>query len=606
MQIVKSQIISKTIWTLISILFFLLCTFPLLAQTNYKLNKITFSGNHTIQQRTLSKQITEETRSKFEFWKKRDIFNSIILEQDVEILKTFYQTEGFLNVEIKSETTKNLKKETIDIEFVIVENEPIKINKINYNIISGTPQTNVQIPELNEILKSRNRFRDNDLIKAKEQFAEFLLNNGFPFQNISHDLSVNINDNTVDVTFNIDCGGAFTFGETTITGNQKTSAYYIKKEMAFEAGDTFDKRKLERTQQQVMDLGVFQFVTVKSRADEIPTERIPMEIMVKEATRLNVKFGVGYGLEEQFRISADIQKLGFFRSIDRFNVYLKCSKLEPYHIDLTLNQPLFFSLKNKLITNAYLKKQVAPAYTIKRYGAAIKIQRHLFKNADGFSGYSYEKNFLDVDESILDEVDIQQITKYDKANILLGLTFDNSSPVFFPNQGFSLSAVTTLAGYGFNSDFHYYQILMEAKKYFGITENIVIAGKVKLGMMDPTRGDKFTPLEERFYAGGSNSIRGWSYGQLSPKSDSNIPIGGNSLLENSVELRFPIWKIINGVIFTDFGNVWSESYHYSLRDLRYANGAGLRIKTPIGPIRLDGAISDENNFQFFLGIGQAF
>lgn len=606
MQKVKSQIISKTKWIIISIPFFLLCTFPLLAQTNYKLNKITFSGNHTIHQRTLSKQITEKAKSKFQFWKKRDIFNRIILEQDVEILKTFYQTEGFLNLEIKSKTTKNEKKETIDIEFMIDENEPIKINKINYNIFSGTQQTNVKISELNEILKTRNRFRDNDLIKAKKQFAEFLLNNGFPFQNISYDLSVNINDKTVDVTFNIDCGGVFTFGETTITGNQRTSAYYINKEMAFEAGDTFDKRILERTQQQIMDLGVFQFVTVKSRAEEIPTERIPMEIMVKEAARFKVKFGVGYGLEEKFRISADIQKLGFFRSIDRFNVYLKYSKLEPYHINLKLTQPLIFSRKNKLITSTYLKKQVAPAYTIKRYGTAIKIQRHLFENTNGFSGYSYEKNFLDADESILDEEDIQQITEYDKANILFGITFDNSSPVFFPNQGFSLTAVTTLAGYGFHSDFHYYQFLLEAKKYFGITENIVIAGKIKLGMMEPTRGDEFTPLEERFYAGGSNSIRGWSYAQVSPKSDSNIPIGGNSLLENSVELRFPIWKIIHGVIFTDFGNVWSESYHYSLRDLRYSNGAGLRIKTPIGPIRLDGAISDENNFQFFFSIGQAF
>lgn len=603
---VKSQLKSKTIWTLILSICFLLCFSPLLAQTNYKLDKITFSGNHMIKQKALSKQINEETTSKFEFWKKRDIFDSNILEQDVEILKTFYQTEGFLNVEVKSQTTINEKKETIAIEFVIVENEPIKINQIHYNIISGTPQTNVQIPEINETLKSQNRFRDNDLITAKKQFAEFLLNNGFPYQNISHDLSVNTSDRTVDVTFNIDCGGVFTFGETTITGNKRTAAFYIEKEMGFEAGDTFDKRKLERTQQQVMDLGVFQFVTVKSRADETPTDSIPMEIMVKEATRFNVKFGVGYGLEEQFRISADIQKLGFFRSIDRFDVYLKFSKLEPYQIDLKLNQPRFLGMKNKLITNAYLKKQVAPAYTIKRYGAAIKIQRHLFKDANGFSGYSYERNFLDADESILNEEDIQQITEYDKANILFGLTFDNSAPVFFPNQGFSLSAVTTLAGYGFNSDFHYYQILTEAKKYYGITENIVIAGKVKLGIMDPTRGDTFTPLEERFYAGGSNSIRGWSYGQLSPTSDSNIPIGGNSLLENSVELRFPIWKMINGVIFTDFGNVWSESYHYNLRDLRYANGVGLRIKTPIGPIRLDGAISDENKFQFFLGIGQAF
>jgi len=540
------------------------------------------------------------------FWKKKEIFNRNILEQDAEILKTFYQTEGFLNVEIKPEINKNEKKVTIDVKFIIVENEPVRINRINYNNAKGTQRIDEQISELNGILKKQNRFRDNDLNKTKKQIAEFLLNNGFPFQKISYDLSVNTVNNTVDITFNIDCGGVFTFGETTITGNKKTSASYINKETAFNAGDEFDKRKLELTQQQIMNLGVFQFVTVKARSEEITTDRIPMEIMVKEAARFNVKFGVGYGLEEKFRVSADIQKLGFFRSIDRFNVYLKYSKLEPYHINLKLTQPLIFSRKNKLITSTFLKKQVAPAYTIRRYGATTKIQRRLFRYTNGFTGYSYEKNFLDADESILDEENIQDITEYDKSNILFGITFNNSSPVFFPNKGFSLSAVTTLAGYGFHSDFHYYQILLEGKKYFGITENIVIAAKSKLGIMEPTRGDDFTPLEERFYAGGSNSIRGWSFAQVSPKSDSNKPIGGNSLLENSVELRFPIWKMLSGVLFCDFGNVWSNSFDYSLNDLRYANGTGLRIKTPIGPIRLDGAISDENNFQFFFSIGQAF
>ncbi len=104
-------------------------------------------------------------------------------------------------------------------------------------------------------------------------------------------------------------------------------------------------------------------------------------------------------------------------------------------------------------------------------------------------------------------------------------------------------------------------------------------------------------------------MRGWSRAELGPHNAEDVPIGGNSLLEASIELRHPIGGLLSGVIFSDFGNVWTGSFNYELGDLRYALGFGLRVGTPIGPIRLDFArpIYDEDTaWQFYLSVGHAF
>ena len=127
--------------------------------------------------------------------------------------------------------------------------------------------------------------------------------------------------------------------------------------------------------------------------------------------------------------------------------------------------------------------------------------------------------------------------------------------------------------------------------------------------MKPIMGDDVTPIEERFFSGGSMSVRGWQRSQLGPKNAKNDPIGGNSLLECSAEMRYPIWKIFSGAAFLDFGNVWNKAFEHNLSELRYAPGLGLRIDTPIGPIRFDVARpiwDDEKQLQFHLSVGQAF
>ena len=140
-------------------------------------------------------------------------------------------------------------------------------------------------------------------------------------------------------------------------------------------------------------------------------------------------------------------------------------------------------------------------------------------------------------------------------------------------------------------------------------QGLILASRLQIGSMQSIKSGESTPIADRFYAGGSNSVRGWERSDLGPKSDDNLPMGGNSLAEASIELRYPIWNILSGAIFLDLGNVWSGTYDHDIHQLEYAGGAGLRVKTPLGPLRFDVAtplsIADKE-IQFYLNIGESF
>jgi len=95
------------------------------------------------------------------------------------------------------------------------------------------------------------------------------------------------------------------------------------------------------------------------------------------------------------------------------------------------------------------------------------------------------------------------------------------------------------------------------------------------------------PFAKKYFLGGASSIRGWGRYEVSPLDPSGLPVGGNSLVAASSELRASLHGALGGVVFVDAGNVWANAGGVDLNDLRYAVGAGLRYRTAIGPIRFD-------------------
>ena len=120
------------------------------------------------------------------------------------------------------------------------------------------------------------------------------------------------------------------------------------------------------------------------------------------------------------------------------------------------------------------------------------------------------------------------------------------------------------------------------------------------------------PLNEKFYAGGPESLRAFNFQSVGPLDENDVPIGGRlQFVMNALEVRQTIYKWIGAVAFADVGNVWAKTNQFRIRDLRLAPGIGIRLSTPIGLARMDFGINadpqaDEPFGKVYFSMGQAF
>ncbi len=596
-----------------------LCLFSsLFAQENNKIKEVKISGMESISESKLKKKLTLQEKSlwqKMLFWTQAERYYEADLITDLDLIKNFYQKEGFLDVEVDSKITEIAKKEAVEIEFIVDENKPILVEKINYNLkIPESADSSVSQEALNDFiadlpLQEASRFRDEDLLEVQNTLGKWLAKQGYAYQEVSYKLSLKKENNRVSIDFDLKPGPLCYFGTTTFTGVEEVPYSILEKYLAPQ-GEVYSEKYLQNLQRKIQGLGMFQYVTVRSVLDEETDNTIAIQIDLKEAPRLSFKLGVGYGQEDKFRTAVTVTKLGCLGGVRKAVFFAKYSFLEPYNLSLKLTQPAIFHPNGSLTLNPFARKEDETNYTLSRIGSFINYQLSLGNFVSTYLNYGVEWDNLKTASPLLeDDLIAEGKGDYRQSSATIGMVYDDSQPMFSPLSGWYFSSALTWVGIGFNSDYHYTMTSSEVRKYTNIYQELVLATRVQYGFMKSLRAGELTPIADRFYAGGSNSVRGWARFDLGPKSDDDLSLGGNSILESSVEFRYPIWNIISGVIFCDAGNVWTGTYDHNLSQLEYASGTGLRIKTPLGPIRFDVAFplsKSYKEFQFYLNIGEAF
>jgi translocation and assembly module TamA len=134
--------------------------------------------------------------------------------------------------------------------------------------------------------------------------------------------------------------------------------------------------------------------------------------------------------------------------------------------------------------------------------------------------------------------------------------------------------------------------LLISKYFFELNNKTVLASALEIGWIRHLASFEEIPLSERFYAGGSNSIRGFEYQMIGPLDQENNPVGGKiKIVCNVLEIRRTVYKIIGVVLFIDAGNIWSTPTDFKLENFRISSGLGLRLSSPIGILRLDYGIN---------------
>ncbi|MBN2125566.1 MAG: BamA/TamA family outer membrane protein, partial [Deltaproteobacteria bacterium] len=202
--------------------------------------------------------------------------------------------------------------------------------------------------------------------------------------------------------------------------------------------------------------------------------------------------------------------------------------------------------------------------------------------------------------------------RYSLAFLPMNLEWDTSNDLLDPSRGgrLGMEAIPFLDVSGEGLDF----IKNRARyaRYFQVSESpwVVLAGRATAGAISGAGRDEI-PADERFYAGGGGSIRGYAYQSVGPYRDGN-PVGGSSLLELSLELRTKVSDRLGMVAFLDGGGVFKELNPDPEEELLWGSGLGFRYFTPIGPLRFDVGVpldrreGIDDAFQIYVTLGQAF
>jgi outer membrane protein assembly factor BamA len=193
--------------------------------------------------------------------------------------------------------------------------------------------------------------------------------------------------------------------------------------------------------------------------------------------------------------------------------------------------------------------------------------------------------------------------------ITVGWLRDRRDDPFYTTRGYYANVNCEVSGIVFPSDVDYVRPTAQMRSYRAIA-GVMLAAAVRAGMVKPFAPSDEVPVYKRFYCGGASSVRGYSERAIGPVDEDGNPLGGRYLVEISAELRFPLYSMLGGVVFVDGGNIWQEYDEIPL-GLRWGIGAGLRVKTPLGSVRLDYGFKidrreDEPAGSLHFAIGEAF
>lgn len=575
-----------------------------------RIRDIVFEGNEILEDDELLAQMNTQPKKSLEklfFWKKRPDLIASAFDEDITRLVSYYNRNGFLNPAISFDIDTSKSGKLAEITIMIDENVFVKTGELKI-ILKGDSITTALIDSLRPRLPVRTgqRFRDADLFEAESMIKRALSDHGYPFARVSRTITLDDEKLSAGIVSEVEAGERSWFGEVTITGDSLVPEMFIEKYLLFSEGGLYMQQKVDSTQQDLFGTDLFQYVVIAARKDSVQNNRIPMEILLKELPRWKLEAGAGYGSEDKLRLAAELTRLNFLGGARRLIVNAKTSYFMPFSLDVRFVQPDILIPRLDFVLNPFYLREREISYRIDRMGGAVRLLYQFRNYLNAHFSYSYER------DRILELTDLEADSselKHNKSVFSLGGGHNTSDDPFYPSKGQRIDGTISLSGLGYSGAVHFYKAELSYVRYFPIAEDVVFATRLHAGILQTTRGNQRTPIEERFYLGGASSLRGWGRRRISPLNESGIQLGGNTMAEASAELRFPLYELLHGAIFVDAGNVWYESYYYDLSDLRYNVGVGLRLRTPIGPVRLDFAtpvINDGFNLQFFISIGHAF
>jgi outer membrane protein insertion porin family len=384
-----------------------------------------------------------------------------------------------------------------------------------------------------------------------------------------------------------------------VKGNEKTKDYVITREMNVKEGEPFNVKSARRSMQKVYNLGYFEDVNMKLNPGK-ELNGIVLETEVKEQKTGTFSVGGGYSSADGLVGFIEVGDTNFRGTGDQVKVHWEFGgDAGTNNYSLGFTRPWLDKKQTSIGFNIYdmtkEKDEYADDSNDDLLTSTYDEQRKGWNVTIGRPHGEYVKNYLTYkDETVTKgDVEYQLNSSYPEGpfgtthSITLQSILDTRDNVFNATEGHRIALTTEFAGSFLGGDFDFQKYQVEGRKYVKVDSQHVWAFRLGAGL---AKGD--VPSTEEFEVGGSNSLRGYDEEQFE----------GTQMVTASAEYRFPLGGKVQGVGFVDAGHA-SDSI--KLDEIKASIGVGVRVTTPIGPIRLDYGVGEEGG-KFHFSIGSSF
>jgi translocation and assembly module TamA len=457
---------------------------------------------------------------------------------------------------------------------------------------------------------------------------------GYAFAQVDSPIAYEAADAAVlDLSFHVVAGRKVNIGEIHIEGLKRVHEPLARRRLLLHAGDVYKPSAVEAARRDLLALNVFAQVSVQIGKEADESGGVPITFKIVERPRHLIALSAAYSSDlggsggatwTDRNVFGNAEQLTFAASV--INLGGSDTTGTGYDTSVKYLIPEFLHRDQSLQFAVTAIKQQLQAYDQTAKTASVTLSRKLSSVWSVSAGLSTTVETIIQDTSVTTDkktgqiVPVPQTFNYTLLALPLSLNYDSTNlptPLEDPRHGFrgSLSVTPTLAIGHPNATFLITQF--KVATYFDLNNLLpiapgrsVLAARALAGIAEGA-GELSLPPDQRFYAGGTSTIRGYGYqlvGPVFPQTD--IPVGGTAITAGGLEFRQRFYSSWGAVAFVDAGQV-SASLKPLPSDLRVGAGAGMRYYTPIGPIRFDIAIPvgrrpGEDSFEVYIGLGQSF